>query len=93
MRIESYYVSDGGYGYFGWRILDEAGAEVWRSRIITPYPDIHQRNRAAAETKLAELEKPKPEPKLEPCGYCGSTEPLVDDGNGSWPYCPDCKGI
>ena len=31
-------------------------------------------------------------PKREPCIFCGSTEPLVEN-EGAYPYCPSCKGV
>ena len=30
---------------------------------------------------------------LPRCGYCGSTEPLVQDSPDQWSHCPNCGGV
>ena len=32
-------------------------------------------------------------PKESACGFCGSTEPFVVEYEGSYPHCPNCKGV
>lgn len=27
------------------------------------------------------------------CGFCGCTEPMVDDDGAPWPYCSGCGGV
>ncbi len=34
----------------------------------------------------------KPKPSIRTCIFCGSSSEPIEEG-GSYPYCPDCKGV
>jgi len=44
-------------------------------------------------TKIDENIYNETKPKESTCGFCGSTEPFVVEYEGTYPHCPNCKGV